>query len=162
MGYPGAGKTHIARMIAEQTGAVHISSDEFHTKVFPKLTFSELEHEIRYNALDYITELLIKNGISVIYDANLNQRKHRAEKYAICKQYGVSARLVWVATDRSLSEERATKYAADDPLRPYGNLKGETFNRIADGIELPADDEPYVKINGQNVTPEDINELTNQ
>ncbi len=152
LGYPGSGKTTTAEQVAKLTGAIHLSSDAFHKAVFLQQTFSQEEHDIRYRTLDYVTELLLSSGISVIYDANLNQLIHRQEKYAICEKHGVKPILIWVKTEESTARERATQNAENDPRRPYGNLKSEVFDRLVRNIQPPKPDEPVIEIDGTKVT----------
>jgi len=79
LGYPGAGKTTTAHILSELTGAVRLSSDDFRFAMFPQPTFSNDEHATLYRTLDFVTEMLLANGVSVIYDANLNRYQHRAD-----------------------------------------------------------------------------------
>jgi predicted kinase len=152
LGYPGAGKTTAAEAIARLTGAVHLSSDAFHVAVFPEQTFSKEEHTLRYRTLDYVTELLLRSGVSVIYDANMNRYIHRLEKYRICEKYGVKPKLIWVKAPEPTARVRATVEGEDDPKRPYGNLDETTFNRLVRNIQPPRGDEPCIEIDGTKIT----------
>ena len=107
MGYPGAGKTTTAQLIAKLTGAVHISSDKMRLALFPKLEFTPEEHQILYKELDHITKELLKAGKDVIYDANLNRLIHRKEKYDVCRKVGAKPELIWVQTDKKVAKKRA-------------------------------------------------------
>ena len=146
-GYPGAGKTTAARLLQQQTGAVHLSSDQMRLEMFPKPSFSQTEHDQLYRRLDQRTEELLASGQSVIYDANLNRRQHRLEKYQIAQRTGANYLLLWIKTNRQQARARAT-----DPSRqhliPPQETAGQMFDRIADLIEEPAADEPALIING--------------
>ncbi len=157
LGYPGAGKTTTARMIAEITGAERLSSDEIRLKMFPHPTFSEAEHKQLYQAIDRQTEELLAQGKSVIYDANLNRFIHRQEKYDICARTHAKAVLIWLKTPVGLSRQRSTELGHTDPeKRPYGNLEPEVFDRLAGQIEMPKSTEAAISIDGTHVTPEII------
>jgi predicted kinase len=154
-GYPGAGKTTAAEMVADITGAVHLCSDKFRLHMFPKPTFSEAEHAAVYGALDYMTELFLAKGLSVIYDANLNRYQHRHDKYLICQKTGSQALLLWVKTPPDLAKSRSTVLGTQDPAhRPFGNLSINTFNRLAHEIELPRPDEEVIELDGINLSTE--------
>ena len=157
LGFPGAGKTTVAEHIHELTGAVHLSSDKIRLELFPDPQFTEEEHASLYKQIDERTEQLLREGKSVIYDANLNRYIHRKEKYDICARTNARAQLVWVQTDTELSKQRATVLGVNDPARrPFGNLDATVFDRLAGQIELPREDENPLIINGHEVTRETI------
>src|SRR5689334_4983914 len=94
-GYPGAGKTTVANIINEVTGAVHLSSDEVRLELFPEPIYTQAEHDTVYATLDERAEAALREGKSVIYDANLNRFVHRMEKYTLCERAGARAVLFW-------------------------------------------------------------------
>ena len=155
LGLPGSGKTTAATEIARQTGAIHLSSDAWRLALFPKPTFSEAEHEQLYRILDYFTELLLVQGVDVIYDANLNRLKHRQEKYAISQSLNVTTRLLWVQTDHELAMARRVN-DSHDGLRPPYESPAEMFQRIAGIFEAPDIDEPYMTLDGTAITADYI------
>jgi predicted kinase len=147
LGYPGAGKTSVAEKIAKFTGAVHLNSDWFRLHMYKKPTFSQEEHDSLYGNLNYLCELILSTGKSVIYDANLNLYIHRQEKYDIAKKTGAEVKLVYVKTDVETARIRATVEAEKNPQhRPYGNLEAAKFNRLVSELEPPKDSEPTVVI----------------
>lgn len=154
-GYPGSGKTSTAKLLQAQTGAIHLSSDQLRLQLFPKPSFSQPEHDELYRQLDKQTEELLASGQSVIYDANLNRRQHRDEKYAIAKRTGAAYQLLWVQTPRPQARDRATD-SSRHHLIPPNETAGQMFDRIADLIENPGIDEPTRVIDGQNISVEQI------
>ncbi len=160
MGYPGAGKTTISKVIHELTGAKHLSSDNTRFQLFKNPSFSPEEHEALYKALDAQTEKLLSEGKDVIYDANLNRLQHRHEKYDICQRTGASSVLVWVKTPLELAKQRAvTEHRLH--LVPRDETLASMFERIAGIIEEPAGDEPYVEIDGSNVSKQMVADSLN-
>lgn len=161
LGYPGAGKTTVAEYIARVTDAVHINSDQFRLRLYSDpLNITEAEHENMYKLLDYITEQVLKNGKSVIYDANLNRYIHRKEKYDICKRTGATAKLVWVRTDQKTAMRRATEEAGSHPgHRPFGNMRKSVFNRLISQIEPPRKNEKPIEIDGAIIDPDQISRI---
>jgi predicted kinase len=150
LGYPGAGKTTTAKIIEELTGAERLTSDVERLKMFPKQQFSETEHSQLYHQLDEKTATLLASGKSVIYDANLNRYSHRADKYKICQQTGAIPVLIWLNTNRRLSEQRATDMTREK-LWPIGETPRAMFKRIADLIEIPHSVENPIVLNGTNL-----------
>lgn len=157
-GYPGAGKTTAAEIIARQTGAVHLSSDKLRLKLFPDPTFSPEEHNALYKELDKQTEELLSQGRGVIYDANLNRRAHREEKYEICRRVGAKPLLVWIQTEKEIAKQRAL-HDSRSPLWPKHEHPSQMFDRIAGIIEVPDQDEPVVVLDGTKITQEYISSL---
>ncbi len=153
LGLPGAGKTYTASVLSELTGAVHLSSDQVRLRMFPKPQFVQSEHDVLYRTLDYMTELLLRSGISVIYDANLNRHTHRQEKYELARQLGVRTQLLWIDVPPELAQERALTVENRD-LRPFGTMAAAMFSRIADVFEGPANNERHIKLDGTKITEE--------
>ncbi len=155
LGYPGAGKTTTASIIQKKTGAVHLSSDALRTELFASPQFDQAEHDALYKALDEKTESLLREGKDVIYDANLNRLQHRQEKYEICKRTGATSILVWVQTEKDTAKQRAT-VPSRAHLAPQNETLSQMFDRIAGIIEEPNANEPFVAVDGTNITPEAI------
>lgn len=156
LGYPGAGKTTTAEYIAEITGAIHLNSDRFRLHMLKEPKFTDEEHDFIYNALDYLTELLLKSGVSVIYDANLNRYVHRKDKYEICARANAKAQLIWITTDEALARKRATERAEGDSRRPFGNMDTEMFDRLIRTIEPPREHEPVLVLSGAEISLETL------
>lgn len=159
LGYPGAGKTTTAEFIAKETGAIHLNSDRFRLHLYRQPKFTEEEHTIIYRALDYLTELLLTNGTSVIYDANLNRLVYRQAKYAIADRTNATAKLVWVKSDVEIARKHATVLADNNPHRPFGNMSSEMFERLVGDIQTPSSDEPIIEVPGENITPRGISKI---
>lgn len=151
LGYPGAGKTTVAKLIAELTGAFHLSSDEVRAKLFPKPKFDQAEHDQLYEHLDNLTVEALQAGQDVIYDANLNRLEHRKQKYDICRQVGAESVLIWVKTPKELAKDRAS-HTSRQHLWPENESPDEMFDRIAGLIETPSSDEPHIEIDGTKVS----------
>lgn len=155
MGLPGAGKSTLARQLSELTKATRLSSDETRIMLFDEPCFSQDEHDRLYAILDHNLEHLLAAGMDVIYDANLNRRVHRDEKYATAKEYDAEVKLWWVQTPEELAKQRRVD-EQDELLLPEGETSEKMFDRIAAIIEEPGKDEPHVVIDGRNIRPDDI------
>lgn len=151
LGLPGAGKTTAATEISKLTGAVHLSSDNFRLSLFETPTFSQDEHDALYKMLDYMCELLLKHGTSVVYDANLNRYKHREEKYQLAKRSQATTKLLWLMTSRELAKQRRLASQHKD-LVPTTETPPALFDRIADIFEPPHKDEAYIELDGTKIS----------
>lgn len=160
-GYAGAGKTTTANVLHELTGAAHLSSDAVRSALFSKPTFSEAEHEELYRYLDSTTESLLKAGNDVIYDANLNRRQHRQDKYDICRRTNAQPILIWVKTPRDMAKKRSADTSRQH-LWPPNTSPEQLFERVAEAIEEPGSDEPHIEVDGTRVSPGYIQGLITQ
>lgn len=159
IGLPGSGKTTLSRILQEQTKAVRISSDDYRLLLFPKPSFTQEEHDNLYAMIDHNVEHLLQAGHSVVYDANLNRRVHREEKYEIAKKYGVGVKLWWVQTDQDLSKKRRVEETEHHKLVPHHETPEEMHDRISNLFEAPDNNEPYIAIDGKHIDEAEIIKL---
>jgi adenylylsulfate kinase len=83
-GIPSSGKSTIAKILASRLRGAGLKvevleSDEVRRYLTPRPTYSEEERDAFYSALTYIGELLVKNGVNVIFDATAHKRAYREE-----------------------------------------------------------------------------------
>ena len=154
MGLPGSGKTTLAKQIQSLTKATILSSDEYRLMLFPDPTFSQKEHDSLYAMLDHNVEHLLSAGRSIIYDANLNRRHHRTEKYALANKYNANIKLWWVQTPQLIAKGRRVD-EQDPRLVPTGESSERMFDRIATVFEEPLPNEEYIVVDGKNIIKSD-------
>lgn len=161
LGLPGSGKTTAAKEIATLTGAVHLSSDNFRLSLFDAPQFTQDEHDALYKTLDYMCELLLKTGTSVVYDANLNRYEHRHEKYLLAKKLHIPVRLLWLQVEKATAKKRRieTQHPA---LVPQHENPHDMFERIATVFEAPTSEESFTILDGTKITTEYIAEQLNR
>jgi len=157
-GYPGAGKTTTAKLIAELTGATHLSSDEIRIELFPKPIYTQEEHDTVYTTLNQRAEELLAAGRSVVYDANLNRYAHRAEKYELCERTNAKPILIWVQTSRELARKRAV-IRGHQHLVPKDETFETMFDRVSGVIEEPREDEPLYVVQGTELDKDAVAEI---
>ncbi len=157
-GYPGAGKTSTAQLIHELAGAEHLSSDTLRLELFPSPTYTQAEHDAVYNELDKRAEALLKQGKSVIYDANLNRYQHRLEKYQMCERTDAKPVLLWVQAPKELARERAVM-RGHHHLVPKDETFESMFDRVTNVIEEPREDEPLYAIDGTHLDKNAVAEI---
>lgn len=162
LGYPGAGKSTAAGIIHSMTGAVYLESDALRCRLFPDQARTQEEHRHIYNTvyetLNYFTELLLRDGISVIYDANLNRTIHRQEKYDIATRTQAIPKLLWVQTPREVAKVRAM-HESRLHLAPQDETLSLMFDRIADIIEPPTPDEHPLILDGTKPFAEQLERI---
>jgi len=153
LGFPGAGKTTVSKLIEEQTGAVHLWADHERRQRFGQPTHSHEENIKLYDELNNITDSLLAAGKSVIFDTNFNFYKDREHLREIAVKHGAQTILIWVRTPKELARERATKDAHLQHTRVLGNMQMEHFERISGNLEPPREGEHVVEFDGTHVTP---------
>ncbi len=155
MGLPGSGKTTLGKLLETETKATYLSSDEYRLMLFKEPCFSQEEHDMLYATLDHNVLHLLEAGRDVIYDANLNRKIHRLEKYELAKNYGAKVRLWWVQTPEKLAKQRRID-EQDHLLIPENETPENMFDRIAGVFEPPEEDEDFTVVDGTNITKDSV------
>ncbi len=64
-----------------------------------------------------MTEALLGQGQSVIFDTNFNFYKDREQLRAIATTHHVRCVLIWITTPKELAKKRATEQSDDEATR---------------------------------------------
>lgn len=159
VGYPGSGKTTVARIIHEETGAEHLWTDWERRAMFETPTHSEAESSKLYGYLNTMTCQLLSEGKSVIFDTNFNFRKDRKHLRKLAVEQGADTTIIWVTTSKELSKQRAVETTEDQETRVLGAMSPEDFDRIANHLQEPDESEIVIKIDGTDVDRQKLLEL---
>ena len=149
VGYPGAGKTTASRMIHKLCNAEHLWADHVRKEMFTHPTHNHAESIKLYDHLNEVTDTLLGEGKSVIFDTNFNFYKDREKLRAIAAKHGAHAVVVWVTTPKEVARERATRDAHKQETRVLGDMPLEHFERIARNLQEPRPDEDVITLDGQ-------------
>lgn len=151
MGYPGSGKTTFARQLADKTNAVHLHADRIRHELFDEPQHTRQENDVVYRLADYMFESFIKNGISVVYDANFNRRSDRMKVKQMADRYGAKTLVVWVQTDQETAFDRASSRDKRQTENKYAyQLPKDVFDRMKKNLTKPKF-ENYVVISGKHL-----------
>ena len=152
LGYAGAGKTFFARQYAEAIGAIHLSSDRIRRELFDAPSFSKEENQVVFRMMDMFAEEMLSRGISVVYDAQNNQKNHRRQKRKMAAKHKAETLIIWVQTDLETSFERASKRDRRNPDDKYTyELDRQAFDRLKNELTRPDEREDYVVVSGKHV-----------
>jgi predicted kinase len=158
VGYPGAGKTTVSKIIAKATGAEHIWADHERLKMFGQPTHSQSESKELYDHLNLETDRLLAQGRSIIFDTNFNFYDDRSHLRAIAKKHGANTTVVWITTPRDVAKQRAVH---DQNLRNGYEfpLSDDDFERMASNLQPPEEAENVIKIDGSQIDSSVVKKL---
>jgi len=157
LGYPGAGKTTVAKIIHSLTGAKHIWADQERQRMFSEPKFGEPESTELYDILNREAEEFLASGLSVIYDTNFSYRRDRNKLTAIAATAGAKTLIVWVQAPLDIAKSRATEdETGSQHTRVWGNMSTHDFDRLALVMEEPNSDEAYISLDGTKINEEYI------
>lgn len=155
LGFPGAGKTTVSKMIEQRTGAVHLWADHERRKRFGEPSFSHEENLKLYTDMNTMVDSLLARHKSVIFDTAFNFYKDREHLRQIAARHGARTVIIWVRTPKELARERATTNAHLQHTRMLGNMHPtEHFERLSNNLEPPIEGEHVIEFDGTHVTPE--------
>jgi len=161
IGYPGAGKTTVAKIIHEATGAAHLWSDVERHKMFGQPTHSEAESLQLYDELNRRTEELLAEGHSVVFDTNFNFLEDRRKLHTIADRQNAETVVVWITIPENIGRHRAV----DSGQKRNGyheQMTNEEFTRIIAKLEPPTKDEKIIKIDGTKLDRQTVLKLLSQ
>jgi len=154
LGYPGAGKTTAAKLIAAHTHGIHIWADEHRRTHYPEPHYSEEENQKLYKKLNDQAESALHSGQSVVYDTAFNHYADREKLRAIARQAGAESVVIWVQTPREVARHRALNADQHPATRILGNMTEVVFGRLSDKLEKPHHDEKTIPMDGTQLTAE--------
>ena len=152
LGYPGAGKTTAAKLIAKQRHALHIWADDHRRTHYPEPHYNEEENQKLYLKLNSQAEMALKSGQSVVYDTAFNHYADRKKLRSIAKEAGADTTLIWVQTPLDISKHRALNADLHTETRILGSMTGQNFGRLSDKLEEPRESENTITLDGTKLS----------
>lgn len=149
-GFPGAGKSHFARQLAEEIGAAHIQSDRIRHELFEKPRHDKSEETVIDHLMEYMAVEFLNAGVSVIFDINASRLVRRRELRDIARKAHAQNVLIWVQIDAESAFARLDardrrknddKYATDYTRSSFDTATGAMQNPQA---------EDYIVISGKH------------
>ena len=153
LGFPGSGKTYFAENISKELNFFHLNSDKIRHTMYENPQFTPEETQGVFRLMDQLTKDLLKKGINVIYDANMNFRAHRKRLEMIAKKCGAKHHLVWIQVDVPIAEKRILNRGTiknKDKKLIYKSLDVAILHKLKGEIEVPTKSEPLIVINGHD------------
>jgi nucleoside diphosphate kinase len=69
-GFPGSGKSYVARNLASGIQLAHVSGDRIRSELFENPRYDNQENAIITHLMNYMTDEFLSAGVSVVYDTN--------------------------------------------------------------------------------------------
>lgn len=149
-GFPGSGKSYVARNLSQTTQMAHISADRIRSELFQKPRYDAQENAIVLHLMNYMTEEFLNAGVSVAYDTNAAKVGQRRSLRELAKKHRAEYLLVWLQIDEDTAFARTQKRdrrTTDDRFaEPHTR---ETFNSLIGTMQSP-NSEGYMVISGKH------------
>jgi predicted kinase len=89
MGLPGAGKSHVARLLCDRIGAAHVSTDELRSRLFVAPSYADEENRAVFAVAEALVDGLLAEGHRVVVDATNLHAESRAPVERVARRRGV-------------------------------------------------------------------------
>lgn len=154
MGYPGVGKTHCARLLAERLRAAHVASDHLRSRLFVAASYADPENAAVFRILEALVERLTLDGHRVIVDATHLSRRSRASTALLAERHGAPCSHVLITSDEGDALARLAERRLARAEHDRSDADERVYRAMRDrGFEEPA--EPYLTIrNGPHLESE--------
>lgn len=149
-GYPGSGKSYVARNLTNDVQLAHVSSDRIRSELFQQPRYDAQENAIVMHLMDYMAEEFLGVGVSVVYDANTLRSSHRRKLREMARKHKADYLLIWIQIDMdsaySRTQTRDRRTADDKFAEPQTK---STFERQLAAMQNPQG-EDYLVISGKH------------
>lgn len=150
MGYPGVGKSHCARLLAQRLRAAHVASDHLRSQLFIAASYKADENAALFRIVDGLVERLVDEGHRVIVDATHLRRYARESSESLARRRGIPLAHVLVVADEAetlarLAQRRVARAAEDrseaderiyELMRTRGLEEPEAFSTLTNGADV--------------------------
>jgi len=151
LGYPGSGKTYFSERLAKEFNLFHINSDKIRYEIFSNPTFSKEEHYVVFSFIDWLTQELLRKGVSVVVDANHNKYINRVKFLKFASKLKAQHVLVHIKTPVDVAEKRLIKrrnIKNAEKKKYYRPLELSVLHTLKNEIEYPDIKETVLEIDG--------------
>jgi len=139
VGLPGAGKSTLARALAERLpdGRV-IDKDQVRDALFAPCDYSSAERDVTFSAMLDAARYHLGRGRVVVFDGlTFARRRQVAAAEALASESGAFAAVIVCDVPVSVAVQRVEQDTADG-AHPAGNRDGDLVRRVAAEMEEPA------------------------
>jgi predicted kinase len=149
-GFPGSGKSYVARNLANSVNMAHVSADRIRSELFRNPRYDAQENAVVLHLMNYMSEEFLDAGVSVIYDTNAARAGQRRSLRELARHHKADYLLVWLQIDADSAFARIQnrdRRTADDRYAQDHNQ--DSFNTLTAAMQNPQD-EDYMVISGKH------------
>jgi predicted kinase len=161
-GYPGSGKTYMARNLSDSLQLAHVSSDRIRSELFQNPRYDAQENAIVTHLMDYMSEEFLSSGVSMVYDTNALRIAQRRKLRELAHKFRAAYLLIWLQIDIETAftrtQDRDRRTADDKYSEPQTR---NTFERQTSGMQNP-EGEDYLVISGKHTFSTQKNSIINR
>jgi len=149
-GFPGSGKTYLARNLALELQLANVSSDRIRSELFQTPRYDAQENAIVTHLMDYMAEEFLSSGVSVVYDTNALRSGQRLKLRDLARKHHTEYLLIWIQIDidsaYNRTQDRDRRTADDKYAEPQTR---PSYDRQLAGMQNPQG-EDYLVISGKH------------
>jgi predicted kinase len=161
-GYPGSGKSYLARSLADEIQMANVSSERIRNELFQTPRYDPQENAIVTHLMDYMCEEFLSSGVSVVYDTNALRAAQRRKLRDLARKHRAAYILIWLQIDVDSAYERTQtrdRRTSDDKYAEPQTRS--TFERQLSGMQNPMG-EDYIVISGKHTFATQKSVITNR
>lgn len=153
-GFPGSGKTYLAKQLCDTLQAAHVSSDRIRGELFEKPRYDKAEDEIVEHLMLYMTQEFLDAGVSVVFDTNASRFAERRTLRELAQKHHAKPLLVWLQIDQETAFGRISKRDKRKKDEKYARPFDRTgFDAYVGRMQNPKQDEDYIVLSGKHSFP---------
>lgn len=161
-GYPGSGKSYVARNLAQEIQLAQVSADRIRNELFQNPRYDSQENAIVTHLMDYMAEEFLSAGVSLVYDTNALRAAQRRKLRELARKHKSEYMLIWLQVDLDTAfmrtQERDRRTMDDRYAEPQTK---STFDRQLTGMQNP-EGEDYLVISGKHTFSTQKNLIINR
>lgn len=161
-GYPGSGKSYIARQLAEQFKIAFVSTDKLRSELFETPLFDAQENRLVNHLATFMATEFLNAGVSVVFDGESMRTGQRRQLRELARKHKAEYLLIWIQLDSSTAFARTQhrdRRTTDDKFA-YEHTN-ESFEAVLQNMQNP-DTENYVVVSGKHVFNTQKNAILNK
>ncbi|MEX0881773.1 MAG: ATP-binding protein [Candidatus Saccharimonadales bacterium] len=162
-GYPGSGKSYVARNLEGEIGIARVSADRIRHELFRRPRYDAQENVIVTHLMNYMAEEFLRSGVSVAYDTNALRIGQRRKLREMARRHHAAYLLVWLQTDAENAftrTQRLDRRTQDD--RYSEEQTKASFDHQISLMQNPQPDEDFLVISGKHTFVTQKNAILNR